>query len=49
MLDPGGRKDVPKPNFPGLKKERGEGEEAWNLKDKTGKSLLTLRFVLKDT
>ena len=46
-LDPGGRKDVPNPEFPGLRKEHGEGEEAWDLKDKSGTSLLKLRFVLK--
>ena len=48
-LDPGGRKDVPEPEFLGLKKNHGEGEEAWNLKDESGTSLLKLRFVLKDT
>ena len=48
-LDPGGRKDVPKPEFPGLKKEHGEGEEAWALKDESGTSLLKLSFVLKET
>jgi hypothetical protein len=48
-IDPGGRKDVPKPEFPGLKKVHGEGEEAWALKDKSGTSLLKLRFVLKQT
>jgi hypothetical protein len=48
-LDAGGRKAVPNPEFLGLRKNHGEGEEAWNLKDEAGKSLLKLRFVLKDT
>ncbi len=48
-LDAGGRKDVPNPEFLGLRKKHGEGEEAWNLKDEAGTSLLKLRFVLKDT
>jgi hypothetical protein len=40
---------VPEPEFPGLKKEHGEGEEQWALKDESGTSLLKLRFVLKET
>ena len=40
---------MPKPGFPGLRKEKGEGEEAWALKDEAGTSLLKLRFVLKET
>ena len=48
-LDPGGRQEVPKPLFPGLRTERGEGEEAWTLKDDSGTSLLKLRIVLKET
>ena len=48
-IDPVGRKDVPKPEFPGLRKQREEGEEAWALKDEYGMSLLKLRFVLKNT
>ena len=40
---------MPKPEFAGLKKEHGEGEEAWGLKDESGTSLLKLRFVLKET
>ena len=48
-LDPGGKQEVPKQHFPGLSKGRGEGEEAWALKDESGTSLLKLRFVLKET
>ena len=48
-LDPGGRKDVPKPEFLGLRKGYGEGKEEWALKDESGTSLLKLRFVLKET
>ena len=47
-LDPDGRKDVPKPEFLGLRKGHGEGEEAWALKDESGTVLLELRFVLKE-
>jgi hypothetical protein len=47
-LDPGGWTDVPNPEFLGLRKRRGEGEEAWALKDESGTSLLKLRFVLGD-
>jgi hypothetical protein len=49
MLNPGGRKDVPEEEFPGLMKVHGEGEEAWTLKDESGTSILKLRFLLKNT
>ena len=48
-LEPGDQKDEPKPGFLGLKKERGEEEEAWALKDKSATTVLKLRFVLKKT
>jgi hypothetical protein len=48
-LDPGGRKDVPTPEFLGLRKGHGQGEEAWAFKDESGTVLLKLRFVLKET
>jgi hypothetical protein len=48
-LGPCAKQEVPKQHFPGLRKGRGEGEEAWALKDESGTSLLKLRFVLKET
>ncbi len=47
-LDPGGGTDVPNPEFLGLRKRFGEGEEAWALKDEAGTSILKLRFILGD-